>query len=378
MTMDRTADVAPKEQSMDEPRPKRITDVGPPDPKKFLPPIVRNNYGKWKFHEILRPGVLLHSSENGDKLWSVRCGSPRLLSIDTIRWVASLADKYSHGYLRFTSRSNIEFLVTEENQIEPLINELTTAGFPVGGTGASISSIVHAQGWVHCHSAATDASGIVKSVMDTLVPYFTRMDLPAKLRIALACCLNMCGAVHCSDIAILGIHRRPPTPNHDLVRKGCEIPTVVASCPNAAIRSAVVDGRATVEVIEENCMYCANCYTVCPAMRLNNAETDGVSIWVGGKVSNARSEPRFSKLAIPFLPNNPPRWPEVTESVKRLVELWANGARKHERMGDYIERIGWPRFFKLASIAFQKEHIDDFSHAGLTLKRSMHIRFDKI
>ncbi|MCL2823505.1 MAG: dissimilatory-type sulfite reductase subunit beta [Polyangiaceae bacterium] len=357
--------------------PKRLTDVGPPHYKKFLPPIILNNYGKWKYHEKLRPGILLHVSETGEKLWTVRCGSPRLLSIDTLRLYADLADKYSDGHLRFTSRNNVEFLLSKEENVQPLIDSLTESGYPIGGTGASISSIVHAQGWVHCHSAATDASGIVKSVMDELVPYFQRMDLPAKLRIALACCLNMCGAVHCSDIAILGIHRRPPTTKHELLRKGCEIPSVVASCPNAAIRPAIVDGHRSVEVIEQNCMYCANCYTVCPAMPLNNPDSDGVSIWVGGKVSNARSKPRFSKLAIPFLPNNPPRWPEVTESVKKLVNIWLAGARKHERMGDFIERIGWPRFFKLTGIQFEKQHIDDFKHAGLTFRRSMHMKFDK-
>ena len=32
-----------------------------------------------------------------------------------------------------------------------------------------------------------------------LIDHFTHEDLPAKLRIAVACCLNMCGAVHCSS-----------------------------------------------------------------------------------------------------------------------------------------------------------------------------------
>jgi dissimilatory sulfite reductase (desulfoviridin) alpha/beta subunit len=62
-------------------------------------------------------------------------------------------------------------------------------------------------------------------------------------------------------------------------------------------------------------------------MPLNDPLNDGVSIWVGGKVSNARHEPMFSKLAIPYLPNNPPRWPEVTDAVKNLVELWAKHAK---------------------------------------------------
>jgi dissimilatory sulfite reductase beta subunit len=362
---------------MAEATPKRVTDIGPPHYKKFLPPVILANYGKWKYHEIPRPGVLVHVSESGDKLFSVRAASPRLVAIETVRLFCDLADKYSNGFLRYTSRNNVEFLLTEEKNIAPLIADLSQAGYPVGGTANSISNIVHTQGWVHCHSAATDASGIVKCVMDEMTGHFTKMDLPGKLRIALACCLNMCGAVHCSDIAILGIHRKAPHIHHDKVKSMCEIPSAVASCPNAAIRPAVVDGVQTLEIIEEKCMYCANCYTVCPAMPLNDPETDGVSIWVGGKVSNARTEPRFSKLAVPYLPNNPPRWPEVVDTVKRIVEVWAANARKYERMGDWIERIGWPRFFKLTGIEFQKQHIDDFKHAGLTFKRSMHLRYDK-
>ena len=125
----------------------------------------------------------------------------------------------------------------------------------------------------------------------------------------------MCGAVHCSDIAILGIHRKPPKVRHDILPKICEVPTLIASCPTGAIRPATVDGKPSVEVIEEQCMYCGNCYTVCPAMPMNDPENDGISIWVGGKVSNARTAPKFTKLAIPFLPNNPPRWPEVVDAV---------------------------------------------------------------
>jgi sulfite reductase beta subunit len=352
----------------------RKTDIGPPHYQKFLPPIIQKNYGQWKSHEIPRPGVLVHLAESGDKLYTVRAGTPRLLSIQSIRVLCDLADKYSGGYLRFTSRHNIEFLLTDLSKVEPLIADLASNGFPVGGTANAISSIVHTQGWVHCHVAATDASGIVKAVMDELVDHFTTMKLPAKLRLALACCLNMCGAVHCSDIAILGIHRRPPKIDNERLPKVCEVPNVVASCPTAAIRPKRVNGKETVELIEELCMFCGNCYTVCPAMPLNDPLNDGCSIWVGGKVSNARSAPAFSKLAIPFLPNNPPRWPEVVTAVKNIVEVWAADARKFERMGEWIERIGWPRFFQKTGIPFTKQHIDDFRHAGLTYQRSMHIK----
>ena len=165
---------------------ERKTDIGPPNYEKFLPPIIKANYGTWKYHEILRPGVMVHVGATGDKLFTVRAASPRLLSVQRIREFANLADKYCGGFLRYTSRNNIEFLLTDESNIEPLIADLGEIGFPVGGIGNAISNVVHTQGWVHCHSAATDASGVVKAVMDDLCPYFTDRILPGKLRIALA------------------------------------------------------------------------------------------------------------------------------------------------------------------------------------------------
>ena len=93
------------------------------------------------------------------------------MSTKRIRVFAQLADKYCGGHLRFTSRHNVEFLLTDDANIEPLIADLAELGHAVGGIGAAISSIVHTQGWVHCHSAATDASGVVKCVMDDLHDY---------------------------------------------------------------------------------------------------------------------------------------------------------------------------------------------------------------
>ena len=44
-------------------------------------------------------------------------------------------------------------------------------------------------------------------------------------------------------------------------------------------------------------------------------------------------------------------------------------------MGEWIERIGWPKFFQLTGIEFTRYHIDDFKHAGTTYARSTHMRF---
>lgn len=349
------------------------TDIGPPHYQEMLPPVIKENYGHWKYHEITRPGVLKHVAENGAAIHTVRVGTPRLVSVDFIREMADLADKYCDGYLRFTSRHNVEFLLADEAKVEPLIAELREKGLPVGGTGNSISNLIHTQGWIHCHTPATDASGIVKAIMDEMYEHFVDMKLPAKLRLALACCINMCGAVHCSDIAICGIHRVPPTVDHQLFAKVSEMPSVVACCPTYAIKPNPKEKSITIN--EERCMYCGNCYTMSPAVNIMNPSNDGVAIFVGGKVSNARRAPMFSKLAIPFLPNNPPRWPEVTDAVKSIAEAWAKNARDGERLGEWVERIGWERFFKLTNIPFTDKHIDDFTLAPTTFRSTPTFKF---
>ena len=371
-----------------EPLKDRITDLGPRHYEEFLPPVIKNNYGKWAYHEILEPGVLVHVAENGDKVFTVRVGGARLMSISHIREICEIADKHCDGHLRFTTRNNIEFMVDDLAKVEPLKKELLgrkQAGggfkFPIGGTGAGITNIVHTQGWIHCHTPATDASGVVKAVMDDLFDEFTSMRMPAQVRISLACCLNMCGAVHCSDIAILGYHRKPPMVDWEVIDKVCEIPLAIASCPTAAIKPGKYtreDGTTAqgVQVNADRCMFCGNCYTMCPALPLADDVGDGIVIMAGGKVSNRINPPKFSKVVVAFLPNTPPRWKETSDCIKNLVEVYAKDARKYERVGDWAERIGWERFFEKTGLPFTHHLIDDFRDpAYYTWRQTSQYRF---
>lgn len=189
----------------EKPMENRITDIGPRDYKDFYPPVIRNNQGKWSHHEILEPGVLVHVAESGEQCYTVRVGGARLMSTSLINEICEIAEKHCGGYVRFTTRNNIEFMVDDKEKLDPLKNDLASRKFdggsykfPIGGTGAGITNIVHTQGWAHCHTPATDASGTVKAAMDELFADFQDHRLPAHLRVSMACCLNMCGAVHCS------------------------------------------------------------------------------------------------------------------------------------------------------------------------------------
>src|SRR5512138_2350546 len=107
------------------------TDMGFPNYEQMMTETVKKNYGKWKYHETLKPGVLKHVSETGDELYTVRIGSPRLMSVDSIREICDIADKHCDGHLRFTSRYNIELMTPDKNKVEPIIAEVKKLGYPV-------------------------------------------------------------------------------------------------------------------------------------------------------------------------------------------------------------------------------------------------------
>jgi dissimilatory sulfite reductase (desulfoviridin) alpha/beta subunit len=56
-----------------------------------------------------------------------------------MRKLCDIGDKYAEGYVRFTIRSNIEYMVADGSKVEPLIAALEKEGFVVGGTKNSVA-----------------------------------------------------------------------------------------------------------------------------------------------------------------------------------------------------------------------------------------------
>ena len=343
------------------------------DNKKFLHPKFAANYGNWKYHDRPRPGVLHHVSHSGDEVWTVKCGTQRQMDHYTIRKLCDVVDNFAEGYMRFTMRSNVEIAVSSVAKVEPLIAELEKNGFPVGGTGNSVSMVAHTQGWLHCDIPGTDASGVVKSMMDHLIEEYRHERMPNRVKLSTSCCEINCGGQ--ADIAVVVQYTKPPKINHDLVAAICERPTVVARCPVAAIRPTIVNGKPSLEVDEKKCVCCGACYPPCPPMQINDRDANKIAIWVGGKNSNARSKPTFHKLVAAGLPNNAPRWPEVNAVVGKILKAYQADGRAWERMADWIDRIGWPAFFEKTDLPFTKYMIDDWRGGRVNLNASAHVRF---
>ncbi len=120
-------------------QPQRPDETGVIAPFPHMHPLMKTNHGNWAWHDRLRPGVLHHVAHGGDEIWTVRAGTQRQMDVYTIRKLCDIVDEYAEGHVRFTTRSNIEFMVSTPAQVAPLINELEGEGFPAGGAGKSVS-----------------------------------------------------------------------------------------------------------------------------------------------------------------------------------------------------------------------------------------------
>jgi sulfite reductase beta subunit len=61
--------------------------------------------------------------------------------------------------------------------------------------------------------------------------------------------------------------------------------------------------------------------------------------------------------------------------VKRILHAYKSDARAWERVGEWIDRIGWPRFFEMTELPFTRYHIDDWRGGRSSLNASSHVHF---
>jgi sulfite reductase beta subunit len=64
--------------------PRMPDETGVPEPFQYMHPTMKENYGKWAWHDRPRPGVLHHVAQSGDEIWTVKFGTQRQIETATI------------------------------------------------------------------------------------------------------------------------------------------------------------------------------------------------------------------------------------------------------------------------------------------------------
>jgi sulfite reductase beta subunit len=65
----------------------------------------------------------------------------------------------------------------------------------------------------------------------------------------------------------------------------------------------------------------------------------------------------------------------VSALVKKILKIYKEDAKEWERVSEWVERIGWERFFQLTELPFTRFHVDNWVGARSTWNHSTHIRF---
>jgi dissimilatory sulfite reductase (desulfoviridin) alpha/beta subunit len=143
----------------------------------------------------------------------------------------------------------------------------------------------------------------------------------------LADCPNSCSQPQIKDIGIIGeveVQCEPEPCN------GCGECAVV--CEESAV-SLEDDRVAGIDC--ESCVRCGACARACPTEALN-AGRGSFRILVGGKLGR---HPQLARELARGLDAD-----QVVALVSRLVEVYKAHARKGERLGAVVNRIGWVDF----------------------------------
>ncbi|MEM4964554.1 MAG: dissimilatory-type sulfite reductase subunit beta, partial [Pyrobaculum sp.] len=84
----------------------------PNDIEKFLPDIIKRNYGKWVERKFHGQGIIEHISETGERVFTIKVALPpnARVSADTLEKFANIADEYGVGAIRITMAGNVEFI----------------------------------------------------------------------------------------------------------------------------------------------------------------------------------------------------------------------------------------------------------------------------
>ena len=85
--------------------------------------------------------------------------------------------------------------------------------------------------------------------------------------------------------------------------------------------------------------------------------------------------PLSTSWSSPTCPTTRRAGPKSRRSCATILYAYKEHGRPYERVGEWIERIGWPRFFELTKFAFTKHHLDTWTGSRKTMNMSAHVHF---
>ncbi len=265
-------------------------------------------------------------------------------SSDSLRTLCDIWERHGSGMTNMHgSTGDIILLGTTTKELEPTFQELTHAGFDLGGSGSAMRTPSCCVGMARCEWASYDA---MKLCYDLTMAYQDEMHRPAfpyKFKIKCSACPNDCVAsIARSDLSVIGTWKDEIQVDEaevaNYAAKGLNIQKDVCDhCPSKAMSW---DGKK-LEIENHDCVRCMHCINVMPKA-LRPGKERGATLLIGSKAPIMQGA-LLSSVLVPFVPAEE-LLDTMKELIRRIWEFWDEYGTNRERIGEMIQRIGLPAF----------------------------------
>jgi NAD(P)H-nitrite reductase large subunit len=123
------------------------------------------------------------------------CG---VVSPDTLRKLADVADKYNVAALKVTSAARIALVGIKEEQVDAVWQDLKMS--PGAAVGLCVRSVKACPGMTFCKRGQQDSLGIGMLLDEK----YHGLELPGKFKIGVSGCPNQCAENCIKDVALMG------------------------------------------------------------------------------------------------------------------------------------------------------------------------------
>ncbi len=303
-------------------------------------------------------GVIARYSDLSDKFpdvaqfHTIRILEPSawVYSTDALRELCDISEKHSAGILQFHGMTgDILMLGSNNEQTFEAGEALMEKGWDIGGSGPALRTLVCCVGPARCEMSCFDTLGITKYITDTFISELHRPEFPYKFKFKISGCGNDCAcSMQRSDMPIIGTWRDEIQINQEEVAKFIDqtserfvMNNVITRCPTQCM--TLKDRR--IEIDDKNCVHCMHCINVMHKA-LAIGKDRGVTILLGGK-RTLKIGDTMSSVLVPFMKMETEEdWEKLTDFVRRIWDFWGEHGMEHERVGEFIDRVGLGTFIE--------------------------------
>ena len=255
---------------------------------------------------------------------------------ETLRKLCDIWDKHGSGLTNMHGSTGDAILLgTTTDHLQPCFDDLSNAGFDLGGSGSALRTPSACVGPARCEWACIDSLDLCYNLTMTYQDQMHRPMFPYKFKIKISACANDCvAAIARSDMSIIGTWKDAIQIDQKEV---CDL------CPT---RCMELKGKE-LKIYDEDCTRCMHCINVMPKA-LRPGKEKGASILVGGKAPIVKGA-LLSWVIVPFMKLEPP-YDELKDLILRVQDWWDEFGKSRERLGELIQRLGMRVFLKAVGL----------------------------